>query len=223
MGKEDNQEKLKQFTLCEVVELLEKITDKAQIILKNLLLENLHRNNLFITICKEDADLFSNCPLVTVIETPLQNRLSKMNKGDIIAALEKIGVEAPKKILKAELPQWCQENAPEIGNVITLTYDISFVGSFKKSQRKTYTYLKRKFDWDCYYNGNMEKKYFPYGSNQNDFVFSTNYDGESVKSETKFDEKYYFPDDDVTELLTKYHHNRCLNGFVEIDNPDEND
>lgn len=216
-------ENLRQYTICEVVELLEKTTDRTQKILKELLLEKLYRNNLFITVCKEDADLFSDCPLVITLETPLQNKLLKMSKKDIVSALEKIGVEIPKKILKAELPQWCQENAPEVNNVITPTYDISLANSFHKAQRKTYTYLKRKYDWDCYYNENMDKKYFPYGSKQKDLVFSLSFNGESVNTEMKMDEKYYFPDDDVTELLTLYHHNRCLNGFVEIDNPDEND
>ena len=27
---------------------------------------------------------------------------------------------------------------------------------------------------------------------------------------------YYFPDDAITALLTKYGHNRCLNGFIPV-------
>lgn len=216
-----NQDNLKQYTLNEVVELLERTTDRAQKIIKDFLYENLYHKSLFITVCKEEADLFSDCSLVTILETPLLNKLLKMSKRDIVAALGKIGVEAPKKILKAELPQWCQENAQKINNVIPTTYDISLVNSFDKARRKTYTYLKRKYEWDCYYNENMERKYFPYGSNQKDSVISLNLNRESTNIGFTTDKKYYFPDDDVTKLLTKYHCNRCLNRFNEVDSPYE--
>lgn len=72
-----------------------------------------------------------------------------------------------------------------------------FSSQFKKAQRKVYSYLLRKFGWDYYLKGDMSEYRYPHGS------------------EEGLSGLYWFPDDDITELLTKYGCNRCLTGFHE--------
>lgn len=88
---------------------------------------------------------------------------------------------------------------------------IAFIISenFRSSRRKAYIYLKRKFDWEYFTGGK-----YPYGSESGpmELKMSVGENG-TVESEWNNDKKYYFPDDEITELLTLYGHNRCLNGF----------
>ena len=72
----------------------------------------------------------------------------------------------------------------------------------KKSLRKFYTYLVRKFDWDYEWDEETgEAKPYPKGA---EFVVEISLDG-SIKSYMQF------PDDEVTDLLNLFGVNRCNN------------
>lgn len=77
-------------------------------------------------------------------------------------------------------------------------------------------YLRRKLEWQSYYNEHMELLHYPYGAQFEGVSFSISIedDGQvSVKCSGSPD-VCHFPDDKITQLLTAYGHNRCLNGFI---------
>jgi len=85
-----------------------------------------------------------------------------------------------------------------------------------KSSYSLLVYLRRKLEWQSYYNGNMERLRYPAGARFEDVVFSISVDADgqvSVKCSGDPD-VCYFPDDKITQLLNTYGNNRCLNGFV---------
>ena len=89
-----------------------------------------------------------------------------------------------------------------------------------KSSYSLIIYLRRKFEWQSYYNEHMEPLHYPYGAQFEGISFSV-----SVETDGQVSMKFsgdpdicYFPDDTITHLLTTYGHNRCLNGFRPIPN-----
>ena len=85
-----------------------------------------------------------------------------------------------------------------------------------KSSYSLLVYLRRKLGWDFYYNEDMEQLRYPAGAQFENisFSFSIEDDGQvSVKCSGNPD-ICYFPDDKITQLLSTYGHNRCLNGFI---------
>lgn len=143
--------------------------------------------------------LFDRCP-------PTCGLISQFKAVDIIDNCVKFGFAPPLHTTKQKLSAWCAENAA------SCFFSFFLSPSFKKARDNTYRYLKRKFDWDY----TVHEKY-PFGSSQPDLFFSFSVDSaNSVNSSWHSDRKYYFPDDEITQLLTLYGHNRCLNGFTAI-------
>ena len=72
-----------------------------------------------------------------------------------------------------------------------------------------YTYFLRKYEWEEAWG---EDGFFkiPHGSQCEDITLSLGLSGTSYSGDP---DVYWFPDDEITQLLTEYGHNRCLNGY----------
>ena len=143
--------------------------------------------------------------------SPLDSKtiLEHMSKIEIMGILKKIERIPPKNMKKEDLIPWCIENIADIQPGLPEMVLMSISPFAKKVWRKLYTYLRRKYDWSsCYIES--EKKglqviLIPEGAG-NEYSVSIASKGEKTSC--------FFPDDEITNLLTLYGHNRCLNGFV---------
>lgn len=206
-----------QFTLEQAVAELENLTDSAQHIIKNFLNQSLFGDLKEITALLKSKDLcLLQCPLLECTVTSPEETLHFLRRNQIIKILDDHGITGFKRNTKHEvLIEWCINNVPNYGDYLPEVYVLKFAELFGKAKRKTYTYLLRKYDWDAYYDGNMNRIEYPHGAKFENEVISINYTSEGVFSTSTGNPNVcHFPDDDITALLTLYGHNRCLNGFL---------
>ena len=71
-----------------------------------------------------------------------------------------------------------------------------------------------KYENDLIFSASGREVWVPHGSDTPECSVTISADGVSIDTNGKNRTAYYFPDDEVTALLTKYGCNRCLNGFV---------
>jgi len=208
-----------EFSLEEAIAELEKLTEKSQKIIKNFLAASISRKetNFTIIINNETADL-QTCPLLnTKISDKPDTDLHFFKRNEIIKMLDDHNVSGFKRNISIDkLIQWCCENIPNIWNVFPKVTVCCFSENFQKVQRKTYKYLLRKYDWSSYYTekdniDHMIEVRYPYGAIPEDLTFNISLNGNTTKYGNP--NIYHFPDDEITNLLTFYGHNRCLNGF----------
>lgn len=197
-GENKNVAQKRQLSLSEAISEIEKLTEEQQKIIARMLYEILYHSAAFVEVeqCSESEQLLS-CPLILhngIVDT--LTVLQRMRKSDIVVLLEKHGCLYDTKLKKTDLATWCVENVPGIHNDLPVINLLSFTEIFSKVQRKTYSYLLRKYSWDYFYEDDIGEYQCPHGS-------------EWGKSGL-----YWFPDDDITALLTKYGCNRCLHGFA---------
>lgn len=193
-----------QIPLEEAVAELENLTDDLQRSIMPCLWND--GGALHIREAGGDFEALRTCRLVEIREinadaaTILSGQYRAKDIQDICARHD---IQAPERISKKRLIEWCIENAADCF--------IAFVMSdgFRSSRRDAYIYLKRKYDWEYFTGGK-----YPFGSQEGamDLKISIGENGK-VENEWHIDRKYYFPDDQITDLLTIYGHNRCLNGF----------
>lgn len=172
-----------QIQFEDAVAELENLTDTCQQLIKPYMWND--GGALHVLEQTGETESLNSCKLVEIkdLDTDAEQVMSSLYRGkDLTEICGRHGIDAPEKMSKKRLIEWCIENAR--GCFIAFV----FSGSFQKSRRDVYIYLKRKFDWEYFTGGK-----YPFGS-----------DGGP---------KYYFPNDKITELLTLYGHNRCLNGF----------
>ncbi len=98
--------------------------------------------------------------------------------------------------------EWCLAHASE---VVPIAYPkfafVRPVGNLALSVKKTYTYLRRKYEYHLEKDENGEMLAIPHGAI---LMLSRSPSGER-------ESHYQLPDDDVTELLNQYGANRLLN------------
>lgn len=126
---------------------------------------------------------------------PMAYSVDYLTKADLQAVALSIGGDLPKKsATKSVWAAWVSEHAlPE-----QLPQHISFSIQPGYESITTYieSYLSRKFNNNRGFDVNGDYVEWPCGSSDPD--------GSGV---------YEFPDDIVTQLLTQFHCNRCLNGY----------
>lgn len=198
-GENKNVAEKRQFSLSDAISEIEKLSERNQMTVAHMIRAILY--NSFDSVeemkSRDTAQLLS-CPLILCHGTvDALTILQRMRKKDIVALLEKCGCAYDPKLKKSDLALWCSENASQIQIDIPVIYLLSFNEAFDKAQRRVYSYLLRKFEWDSYLKGDMTEYRFPHGSEEGDGGL------------------YWFPDDEITDLLTKYNCNRCLHGFAE--------
>lgn len=190
------------LSLAETVQRLESLTEAAQRLYQDFLLEHSYRK-------KENVSFENSLELISLIEAGLlktvrndRSFLEALTEEKIMEHLQIAGV-APKKHPRtnADLINWCLENVEDILDMFSDCSVVTAPEDTKKSMRKTYSYLHRKFDDDYYMDEDGKTVEYPAGAS---FTATVCIDG-TVSS------CWVFPQDEVTALLNQYHCNRCSN------------
>lgn len=207
-----------QLSLDDSVSIIEALSEISQRQLLNMLsltsdrVDN--RQNPCLFTDSHVINELRSCPLLE--ERPSAALiLSQMKRADLNALIAQTGIANPpkKNASSAILSQWIQDNVQNLSDRLPSYAAFSFISNFDKSQRGAYQYLLRKYEYDSVFlpDGNIVS--VPHGSNPPAFSVSICTSG-ITSSFSGNPDAFYFPDDGVTALLTKYGCNRCLNGFV---------
>ena len=206
-----------QLSLKNAVSELENLNDESQKIVKNFLYQCLFGKIVeFSVLADGNNSGLLDCTLLTQIDAP-EIALQSLKRNQIVEILDVHGIIGFKRNMSLKnLASWCIENVSDIWAVFPQIYVFRFADNFKTAQRRVYSYLLRKYDWDFYYNGEMQRLRYPRGAKFEDFniTISANTVGEIDIMHSGTPNICHFPDDEITSLLTFYGHNRCLNGFI---------
>lgn len=202
---------LTQIHLEDAVAILEKLSEKSQRMVMDFLYKNLYgkKEEVFYVQDNLFPDILGS-PLFKRVDAKPEDLLKAYTKDQIIAILQEKKLEGCRPNMRiATLIRWCVENISDIWSVFPAVHAVQFADDTQSSRRKLYTYLLRKYKWDEYFDGEKMIQ-FPHGSHGEDVTISASPSGISISGSPS---TFWFPDDDVTRLLTKYNCNRCLNGF----------
>lgn len=208
-----------EFSLRDAVELLEKMSEESQIFIKDFLYASLYHSEdmrpVFSTSATEDL---ASCPLLVHVDAPnIALRIYKRN--ELVAILSEKGISGFKKNLSLEKTiDWCISNIADFKAVFPDIAVYKFSDYFYTARRRTYSYLLRKYDWEILYDENMSRMKYPHGAKFGGigFELTIHSDGTTSLSQNGEPNICYFPDDEITKLLTLHNCNRCLNGFAPI-------
>jgi hypothetical protein len=143
--------------------------------------------------------------------------LQVFERNQILQILDERAISGFKRNMSLKtLIAWCIENVSNLWDVFPSIYVFKFAENFQISQRRVYSYLLRKYDWAIYYNAEMQRMRYPRGAQFGGLTISVSIekDGHTSVNRSGNPDMCYFPDDKITQLLTIYGHNRCLNGFL---------
>ena len=199
-----------QIPFKEVVTALESLNKECQKEVMSLLRLNLYdKCDIFYIQDRYFGDLLIS-PLFISVESTPDNLLKAYSKEDLLSILQEKDIEGYRSSMRiATLIRWCLENIPDLWGVIPLAHAIRFSDQVQKSRRKLYTYLLRKYAWEEIWGENGVFM-VPHGAKCEDVTLSISLDGVSMSGNS---DTYWFPDDEITQLLTEHGHNRCLNGY----------
>lgn len=168
-----------------------------------------------------NADCVFTSPFFELVRVLPAEIVPSLRKRDMEAILDRLDIHPEHKMLKAELVRWCLSNVPDLETYLPERYFVSYSPCFKKAIHKCIKYLRRKFEWDSFYiedSDGMKKVIYPHGAKFQDveihFGFSDA--GKPGAYTTGNADICYFPEDEITQLLTQYGHNRCQNGFKAV-------
>lgn len=200
-----------QVSLREAVSELENLDEPSQLFLKNALspISDIGSAPVRMRI-PEEARRAVSFPYLSFSPVSASDIMDAMRKKDITAILDRLNIHPDGNLKKSDLIPWCIQNIPTLSDELPEEYYIACLPCFRRVIKKILIYLRRKFDWNGYYDGNMEYKRYPFGAVPDDMNFCVMPDG-SVQTGSPCG--YRFPVDEITELLTLHGYNRCLNGF----------
>ena len=190
-----------QLSFADSIELVEQLSDAAQNEIKDMLRLTSERvDDRQKPITCHELDLIPELrtsPLLHENPYPLAEVLNDLPKPLVVQLLDIVQRDdKPKRnAAKAVMAEWLAQNVPMLEKELPPVASFSFVEVFDKSQRDVYKYLHRKYDMETDWYSGIEH---PAGSdllNENELV-------------------YYFPEDRVTDALTKRGFNRCLHGYI---------
>lgn len=198
------------ITLAESVSILESYLEATQVFIKELL-RHITRSDAGIVLleCNKLGKIIKPitgfmlvdilpCPFFDFSLAPPDIVMGKMLKRDIVEILKRRGNIPEGKMTKETLVNWCIKNLPDIPGDLPQIIIVSCTSSFQKVHDITYRYLRRKYEWNMLLSEDEAKNapvFYPF-------------DAEFRNSDVCF-----FPDDEISELLSKYGHNRCTGGF----------
>lgn len=188
----------KSWDLEQAIEIIETLEPDLQIKLKEIIMPALFKRQYVIPVLlsNELTMLLSN-NFLREVENPKLAGLA-LKRNQIIKILDDANVSGFKRNLKKEvLLEWISENVLDFKDLISpYATCVEISEEFKKSARKTYTYLIRKYDTEEIYNPETDTFIkIPKGA---ELVISIDaLTGEQNSS-------YKFPQDEVTRLLEKY-------------------
>lgn len=196
-----------QISFPDAISEIENLSDECQLFIKQLL----YYEPIVSTI-SDNTQALLTCTFLEAVNVRAEDVLAAMRKKDILEILQEQSFLPEKNLKKDDLIPWCIENVPNLEKLLAKEYSFTLSQKCKKIKHKLKLYLKRKFDWESYYGDDMRKIYYPGGAKCEDVELTINFS--SGEFESHGDPNiYYFPDDDITKLLTHYGHNRCLGGF----------
>ena len=212
-----------EISLEKAVAELENLNDDAQKMIKNFLNASLSRSKrVFPCIRNEISESLENCHLLEMLDSP-KDALQVFKQKEIISILDEhelIGFK--RKMSKEALILWCIENVSDIWEIFPKVIVFRFVEGFNNAQRQVFKYIRRKYDWDSFFDEDMRRISYPHGAIFEDVTVSISSDG----TPTVFGNPNVcnFPNDKITKLLTMYGYNRCLGGYdvTKQDVPQEN-
>ncbi len=201
-----------QLTLSEAVSVLENLRDEEQKIIQHCLMCALHQKVTEFSVIIDDSNAaLRNCALLTPIDS-FQIALRNLRRNQIMKILDGHGISGFKRNLSLEhLIAWCIENSSDVESAFSNIYTFRFSDDFQTAQKKVYSYLRRKYEWEFFYTEDMEKIKYPRGAKFEDVTIDISSDGTTQLSGNPH--ICHFPNDEITRLLTLFGHNRCLNGF----------
>lgn len=207
-----------QFTLEEAVAELENLTEAAQRKLGEIIQwSNADNCTEFPVLWDEAHESLSGCPLLVEVSNP-KTAIKLFKRNQIISILDEHKISGFKRNMSVDnLRTWCIENIEEPLSVFPKVMVFAISERFQKARRSVLMYLRRKFEWEFYYNDEMQRIRYPYGSLAEDLTITVSSDGTTECTDDS--SVFFFPDDRITELLTLYGHNRCLNGYREQVDP----
>ena len=189
-----------QISFADSIELVEQLSDAAQNEIKEMLSRTSERvDDRQKPVTCHELDLvpeLRTSPLLHENPYPLEEVLNDLPKPFVVQLLDLVHREGkPKRnAAKTVMAAWLAQNAPMLAKEMPPCASFSFVEVFDKAQRDVYKYLHRKYDTETDWYTGAEH---PAGA-----VPAA--DGST----------YYFPEDRVTDALTKRGFNRCLNGYT---------
>lgn len=189
-----------QLIVIESIKEFENLSDVAQLKIKDFLYENIYHQLIQLPLTENESEPFKSNELVEMFAMPFEDVINLLSRNDIVSIIKSSGYSVPTKITKGKIAEWITLNAPDTIDSLPKYMWLKFNPKYKHIHSRLYTYLLRKFRWDSYINVDGKEAYYPHGSRMHD------------------DGKYYFPTDYITEQLTIYGCNRCINGFVETTN-----
>lgn len=207
-----------QVSLRDAVSALENLGEPAQLFLKDVLLRISDIGAAPVRArLPEVARSAMQFPYLSFSPVPASEIMDAMRKKDITAILDRLNIHLDYNLKKADLIPWCVQNIPALADELPKEFVIACLPCFREAIKKVHTYLCRKYEWSydrgVSVDGGVENYYsirFPFGARPDDFNIHASPDG-IIQSGPQCG--YRFPVDEITELLTIYGHNRCLNGF----------
>lgn len=124
---------------------LDKLDDDAQKRLYFHLYEYIYHKKEQQIIDEENKKMYGNCEIVEILPMPFKEIVSHSSKSQIAELLKPLGKKLPSKITKNELPYWCEENAPELKDIIPRLFYLTFSEYYKPIHKKLYGILINKF------------------------------------------------------------------------------
>lgn len=189
-----------QISFADSVALVEQLSDAAQNAIKDMLYYTSERiDDHQKPVTCHDLDLvpeLRTSPLLHENPYPLEEVLNDLPKPFVVQLLDLVHREGkPKRnAAKTVMAAWLAQNAPMLAKEMPPCASFSFVEVFDKAQRDVYKYLHRKYDTET------------------DWYTGAEYPAGAVPAADG--SAYYFPEDRVTDALTKRGFNRCLNGYI---------
>ena len=178
----------------------------------------------FITRTSWRSTRFSQAPLEWLTSNPYLDLVpaswQMLPIREILDILELHEISVPDDLMsttiKDDIVRWIEKNV--LNNRKYLPRRLYIYTIFhQKAMFQALTYLRRKFDSSTY--AFTEGKHGLKVSYPSGAIFDkpmTTLFGDGVNKGETHSAMCHFPDDEVTELLTLYGHNRCLNGFNAI-------
>ena len=201
-GVNKNAARASRISFKDTVAALEAMSEASQKRLQHFLLDSLfHGEDTFYLFPDKNPDLFPSV-FLDPVEATDEQLLTALSKPQIIRALTASGITGYRDNMRvATLRKWCVETLPQLWSVLPKAQAVIFSAKVHSNRRKLYTYLLRKYEWDAPWDGDVPVV-IPFGA-------------QYCPDEP---DTFYFPDDEITDLLTEYGHNRCLNGYMPENN-----
>lgn len=200
-------------SIQDVVATLENYNDDVQHLILTIVRGIISKSPIVECYVTENNSSVLTFPYLQFKPSSTASIMHDYRKSDIILILEQQKALPEQKMQKADLIKYCESLGDGLRNVLPKKYEVEAIPIFSKAIRKLENYLVRKYEWrkDTVLSSDEStfiKIWIPARSKPASELLDDYYSGGN--------ELYYFPNDEITTLLTQYGMNRCVNGFVPL-------